>query len=131
MGPKLLSGCLATLNSALDGVNSPPPRAPSADSCPSRIERKLPGGEATLVRAFRTQNKQITLCRTPDDQLYYYGEFIGRPSTGIAMKAEKTTDGYVARNGPYRYTIENGKVTIAENGNTVGQENLTPEPSPN
>jgi len=83
-----------------------------------------------LIRAYRTDNKQITLCRTPDDQLYYYGEFTGRPSTGIAMEAEVTQDGYVARNGPYRYTIDRGTVIVTQNGRRIGREDLTPEPSP-
>jgi hypothetical protein len=111
-------------------TESPRASGPTAPPCPSRIAKKLPGGEATLVRAYRTRNKEITLCRTPDDQLYYYGEFAGRPSTGLAMKAEKTADGYIARNGPYRYTIDGDKVTVTQYGSTIGQERLVPEPSP-
>ncbi|WP_406446864.1 hypothetical protein OHB14_50215 [Streptomyces sp. NBC_01613] len=83
-----------------------------------------------MVRAYRTRNNHITLCRTNGGRLYYYGEFTGRPSTGLAMRAEETTDGYVARNGPYRYTIDGDKVIVTQNGRTIGQESLSPEPSP-
>lgn len=129
-GPKLLTGCLSNLGSVFDSNTPSPTATPSSSACPARIARMLPGGEAALVRAYRTKNKHITLCRTPNDHLYYYGEFTGRPSTGLVMKAEETSDGYVARNGPYRYTIEDGKVTVTRNGGTIGREGLTPEPSP-
>lgn len=102
-----------------------------AESCPSRIADELPDGEgAELVEAFRTSNKQITLCRTTSGSLYYYGEFSDRREKGIAMEAERTSDGYEARNGPYRYDIHDGVVTIYQSGRQIGEEDLTPEPSP-
>ncbi|MFJ4801187.1 zinc finger protein [Streptomyces murinus] len=130
-GPKALNGCMSALDSSLEAGRNPT-AGPTGPSCPSRIAKKLPGagGKATLVRAYRTSNKQITLCRTDDDRLYYYGEFIGRPSTGLAMEAEQTDDGYVARNNPYRYTIHDGEVVITRDGSTIGRERLVPEPSP-
>ncbi|WP_223125756.1 hypothetical protein [Streptomyces sp. TRM68367] len=120
---------MSALDSALDGIPTPT-GTPSGSPCPARIAKKLPGREAALIEAYRTSNKQITLCRTEDGQLYYYGEFIGRPSTGLAMKAEETNDGYVARNDPYRYTISGDEVIITRYGSRIGREQLIPEPSP-
>ncbi|MEU0523633.1 hypothetical protein [Streptomyces niveus] len=103
----------------------------TATPCPSRIAEAVPDGKSSkLVEAFRTHNKQITLCRTSDGKLYYYGEFSDRREKGIAMPAEKTNDGYVARNAPYKYVIQDGAVTIYESNRRIGQEKLTPEPSP-
>lgn len=73
-GPRALNGCMSALDSSLD-AGPTPAAGPTGPSRPSRITKKLPGadGKATLVRAYRTSNKQITLCRTGDDRLYYYG----------------------------------------------------------
>ena len=102
-----------------------------AGTCPGRIADQLPDGDgAELVEAFRTSNKQITLCRTTSGTLYYYGEFSDRREAGIAMEAEQTSEGYEARNGPYRYEIHGNVVTIYQSGTQIGEEDLTPEPSP-
>lgn len=102
-----------------------------AETCPARIAAELPGGDgAALVEAFRTSNKQITLCRTTSGTLYYYGEFSDGRESGIAMEAERTSEGYEARNGPYRYEIHGEVVTIYQSGQRIGEEDLTPEPSP-
>jgi hypothetical protein len=113
----------------LDSATTPGPSSttasPSGPSCPSRIAAKVPDGEdATLVRAYRTHNKQITLCRTADQHLYYYGEFTGRSGTGIAMRAKETSDGYIAWNKPYQYEINGESVTVTENGRRIGKEHL-------
>lgn len=106
-------------------------RAGISATCPDRIAAELPGGDgAELVRAFRTKNKQITLCRTTSGSLYYYGEFSDGREKGIAMKAKTTGEGYEARNGEYRYVIHDGVVTVYQSGRRIGQEELTPEPSP-
>ncbi|MFG2602020.1 hypothetical protein ACGFT2_00415 [Streptomyces sp. NPDC048514] len=103
----------------------------TAPACPGRIAAGLPGGDgARLVQAFRTNNKQITLCRTGSGTLYYYGEFSDGREKGIAMKAEATSKGYEARNGEYRYVVHGGFVTVYQSGSRIGQEKLTPEPSP-
>jgi hypothetical protein len=102
-----------------------------APTCPDRIAAELPDGDgAELVQAFRTKNKQITLCRTTSGSLYYYGEFSDGREKGIAMKAKTTSDGYEARNGAYRYVIHDGVVTVYQSGSRIGEEELTPEPSP-
>ncbi|MET7694176.1 hypothetical protein ABZT06_40505 [Streptomyces sp. NPDC005483] len=102
-----------------------------AGTCPARIAAELPNGDgAELVEAFRTSNKQITLCRTTSGTLYYYGEFSDGREAGIAMEAEQTSEGYEARNGPYRYEIHGKVVTIFQSGRQIGEEDLTPEPSP-
>ncbi|MFD3612825.1 hypothetical protein ACFWXA_33100 [Streptomyces atroolivaceus] len=103
----------------------------TAAPCPGRIADSLPSGDgAELVTAFRTKNKQITLCRTGGGDLYYFGEFSDQREPGIAMPAEETSDGYEARNGPYSYRIADGSVTIYQNDAQIGRESLTPEPSP-
>lgn len=103
----------------------------SAGTCPSRIAKSIPDGAgATLDGAFRTKNKQITLCRTTGGKLYYFGEFSDQREPGIAMRAEKTAAGYTARNDPYRYEIHDGVVTVYRSGSRIGEESLTPEPSP-
>ncbi|MFF0478164.1 hypothetical protein [Streptomyces sp. NPDC004284] len=109
--------------------------SPSADgtgtACPSRIASALPSGEgSTLVEAFRTEDHRITLCRTAAGRLYYYGEFRDQREAGIAMPAKKTSDGYEANNGPYRYVINGSTVSIYKSGARIGREGLTPEPNP-
>jgi hypothetical protein len=111
-----------------DGSDTSPT---STAACPGRIADELPSGDgAELVEAFRTGNKQITLCRTSAGKLYYYGEFSDHREPGIAMPAERTSDGYKADNPPYRYDIHDGVVTIYRSGTRIGQEEVTPEPSP-
>lgn len=107
------------------------PRTNAEPSCPGRIAAELPEGDgAELVQAFRTKNKQITLCRTASGTLYYYGEFSDGREQGIAMKARTTSNGYEARNGVYRYVVHGGVVTVYESGRKIGEERLQPEPSP-
>ncbi|AZS74248.1 hypothetical protein DDE74_27805 [Streptomyces lydicus] len=131
LGPKLLSGCASMFDSAVTPGPSSTTASPSGPSCPSRIAAKLPDGEdATLIRAYRTHNKQITLCRTPGQHLYYYGEFTGRSDTGIVMRAKKTSDGYLAWNKPYQYEINGDTVTVTENGRRIGKEHLERVASP-
>lgn len=114
-------------SSGSDGTND----TRVAATCPARIAAELPGGDgAELVEAFRTSNKRITLCRTTSGSLYYYGEFSDGREKGIAMEAEQTSDGYEARNGPYRYEIHGRVVTVYQSGTQIGEEDLTPEPSP-
>ncbi|MFG2842836.1 hypothetical protein ACGF12_06620 [Kitasatospora sp. NPDC048296] len=103
----------------------------SAAFCPPRIAEELPeSGKTTLVAAYRTKDKQITLCRTAAGNLYYYGEFTGRPNTGIAMPAIQTTDGFTARNGAYKYEISGDTVVITVDGRQLGREDLTRIESP-
>ncbi|WP_220040637.1 hypothetical protein [Streptomyces tateyamensis] len=107
------------------------PSAHAATACAQRIASQLPNGSgAELVTAYRTSNKQITLCRTGGGTLYYFGEFTGRPDTGLAMPATQTADGFTADNGPYHYRISGNTVTVTENGKLIGQEQLTAVSSP-
>ncbi|MFE5947003.1 hypothetical protein [Streptomyces sp. NPDC056480] len=128
------NGWFASIGDAIEDAGAKPatssPR-PTGTACPSRIADALPSGDgAALVEAFRTENKQITLCRTRSGKLYYYGEFSDRREPGIAMKAEKTSDGYEATNSPYRYVIHGDTVTVYKSGTRIGREDLSPEPSP-
>ncbi|MGW3208820.1 hypothetical protein [Streptomyces sp. NPDC001135] len=119
-------GCDGSKGAADDGTGTS-----TAAACPDRIATELPAGDgAELVQAFRTRNKQITLCRTTSGSLYYYGEFSDGREQGIAMKAKTTSEGYEANNGPYRYVIHGGVVTVYQSGRRIGEEELTPEPSP-
>ncbi|OIK00696.1 hypothetical protein [Streptomyces colonosanans] len=121
--------------SALDSGSSTPDGSDTSPStaapCPTRIADKLPSGDgAELVEAFRTRNNQITLCRTGGGKLYYFGEFSDQREPGIAMPAERTSDGYEASNPPYRYDIHDSAVWIYKSDVRIGKEELTPEPSP-
>ncbi|MES4889319.1 hypothetical protein [Streptomyces sp. NPDC096012] len=123
-------GALAQHGDDSSGSGSPAPGS-TAPACPDRIAAELPDGDgARLVQAFRTNNKQITLCRTGSGTLYYYGEFSDGREKGIAMKAKATSKGYEARNGVYHYVIHGGVVTVYRSGSRIGQEDVTPEPSP-
>lgn len=126
----LLSKACDALSSGMSGPGSTSAES-GPSSCPERIASSLPGGDgAALVKAFRTKNKSITLCRTEDDKLFYYGEFTDHREPGIAMPATKSSGGYEAHNGPYRYRIHGGSVTIYQSGRRIGQEKLTPVSSP-
>ncbi|WP_327672190.1 MULTISPECIES: hypothetical protein [unclassified Streptomyces] len=135
MGIGLLFGaqsCIKAISSTFDnpgGSETSP--ASTAASCPDRIANELPSGDgAELVEAFRTDNKQITLCRTEAGKLYYFGEWSDHREAGISMPAKRTDDGYEASNPPYRYDIHDDTVTIYKSGTRIGQEEVTPEPSP-
>ncbi|WP_395572432.1 hypothetical protein [Streptomyces sp. BK79] len=125
----LSRGCEGLFDQGDD--SSGPDVTRTSATCPARIAAELPGGgDAELVKAFRTSNKQITLCRTASGTLYYYGEFSDGREPGIAMEAERTSTGFEARNGVYRYEIHDGVVTIYESGTRIGEETVVPEPSP-
>ncbi|MFF8379345.1 hypothetical protein ACF07V_24820 [Streptomyces sp. NPDC015661] len=128
----LANSCSGMLDSLSPDDSEPTTRPSSkAASCPSRIAAELPDGDgAELVKAFRTKNKQITLCRTGSGKLFYFGEFSDQREPGIAMKAKATSDGYEATNSPYRYVIRDGTVTVYKSGTRIGREELTPEPNP-
>ncbi|WP_079430779.1 MULTISPECIES: hypothetical protein [Streptomyces] len=130
--PMLSRGIHDLLASESDGSRSGSGgTTPRAASCPDRIARAIPAGDgAELVKAFRTENKQITLCRTSGGGLYYYGEFSDQREPGIAMPAQETTGGFEARNDPYSYRIDGDTVTVYQDGKRIGRESLIPEPSP-
>ncbi|MFJ9175576.1 hypothetical protein [Streptomyces sp. NPDC102360] len=126
--------CINTFKSAFNGLGEPdtsPSSSASTAACPGRIADELPSGDgAELVKAFHTDNKQITLCRTEAGKLYYFGEWSDHREAGISMPAKRTDDGYEASNPPYRYEIHDGVVTIYKSGTRIGQERVTPGPSP-
>ncbi|MEE1772740.1 hypothetical protein PUR34_32440 [Streptomyces sp. JV185] len=130
MLPLAFSGCQSLLKPDSDSSGSGGTSSTAAP-CPGRIAGAIPSGDGSeLVTAFRTKNKQITLCRTSGGDLYYFGEFSDHREPGIAMPAEETSDGYEARNSPYSYRIKKDTVTIYQNGRRIGRESLRPEPSP-
>ncbi|MGY3678980.1 hypothetical protein [Streptomyces sp. TE33382] len=127
--PMAASSCDGSFDS--DSPGSRTQVSPTAGTCPERISEAIPSGRgAELVEAFRTKNKQITICRTSSEDLYYYGEFSDQREPGIAMRAEEIPGGYEARNDPYLYRIKGDTVTIYQNGTRIGRESLTSEPSP-
>lgn len=126
-----VQSCVGVFDSDSDTPDDSATSGGAVASCPTRIADELPSGDgAELIDAFRTRNKQITLCRTKAGKLYYFGEFSDQREPGIAMPAERTNDGYRAKNPPYRYDIHDGVVTIYKSGTRIGQEGLIPEPSP-
>jgi hypothetical protein len=115
--------------------SSPRPASPAAGSCPSRVAGQLTeGGVANLVAAYRTEYHRIILCKSSSGQVFYYGEKIDRPETGMVLPARSTVDGYVAQNsvpaGIYEYVLDSANVTIYLGGEQIGQERLTPETAP-
>ncbi|MGW0661046.1 hypothetical protein [Streptodolium elevatio] len=116
---------------AMSGSAAPRATSSGGAPCPARIAGRLPSGSgAQLVKAFRTANKQITLCLTREGKLFYFGEFSDQREPGIAMPAQATGGGYEASNPPYRYVIHGNVVTVYNAGTQVGEETLTPLPSP-
>jgi len=95
----------------------------------------LPGsGPAKLVAAYTTAHHQIVLCRTASGQLYYYGQVRGKPNMNITLPAQKTPQGYFARNvtsnGTYGYAIRGKRVIITRNGTRLGVEHLSRQRPP-
>ncbi|MCH0571021.1 hypothetical protein I3F60_17455 [Streptomyces sp. MUM 136J] len=93
-----------------------PPRAGTL--CPTSVAARIPGGTgATLLHAYTTEVHRILLCRTMSGKIYYDGSWLHpsathKKSEEITIPAERTTDGYRARNKGYQYTIGNGYVTV-------------------
>ncbi|WP_370072605.1 hypothetical protein [Streptacidiphilus sp. MAP5-3] len=105
--------------------------AEAQQPCPQRVADQLPGGEgASLVEAYTAGTTQITLCLTAEKRLYYYGEFVDEPGTGLVMPATRTAGGIEATNGAYRYVLHGSTVTITLDGSLLAQETLSPLPSP-
>lgn len=132
----LFLGIAMLLYAMLHDIAVDKPNGPTA--CPQRIASALPSGEgASLIQAYRTVNadssnvKQITLCKQSNGELYYYGEMLNQPEDGIAMPAKETDDGFIARNGSYRYEIIGGThVVITAGKKRLGVEKLMPVPAP-
>ncbi|MFC4561915.1 hypothetical protein ACFO4E_08615 [Nocardiopsis mangrovi] len=99
-------------------------------SCPQRLAERLPETDASLVEAFQTADKQITICETESGVLYYFGEFTDREDPGVMVPAEQTADGYEASNDEYVYEITESEVTVRHNGTPIAREDLLPLPNP-
>ncbi|ASU84190.1 hypothetical protein CDO52_16575 [Nocardiopsis gilva YIM 90087] len=107
--------------------------APDESDCPARIARLFPQPEeGTLVEAFMSADKLITLCRTESGRLFYYGEYYAEPESGTLVPAEVTDNGYVAESGPFRYEISGDEVVVFRNGEELSRDMLMPltEPRP-
>ncbi|MFC3995809.1 hypothetical protein ACFOVU_07780 [Nocardiopsis sediminis] len=98
--------------------------------CPQRLAERLPEPEASLVEAFQTTDKQITICQTESGLLYYFGEFTDREDPGVMVPAEQTAEGYEASNEEYVYEISDSEVTVSRNGDPIAREDLLPLPNP-
>jgi hypothetical protein len=128
----VLGGALFIADHGGSSSSAAPAPTSSTDAasatCPDRIAEKIPQGTgARLVQAFVTSNKEIVLCRTEGGQLYYFGDFTDDPNSSIVIPARSSAGGFTADNGPYRYVIADGYVTIYQNGNQIGREQLTRE----
>lgn len=116
-GPDLLRSVVTTESRP----KTPAPRL----ACPDRVSERLSGSTSTdLVAAYGAGDNQIFLCRTDSGQVYYYGEYTGRPDTGLAMPASETPHGYIARNGAYTYEVRNGEVIITRGGSEIARKKL-------
>ncbi|MEU9349082.1 hypothetical protein AB0D74_48580 [Streptomyces sp. NPDC048278] len=87
-------------------------------SCPGSVAARIPGGDgATVLHAYTTEFHRIVLCRTTGGRIYYDGTWLHpdakhKKSDEITIPAERTADGYRARNLGFLYVIKNGWVTV-------------------
>lgn len=122
---------LVVVGIALAESNAHDSRSGAAPGCPAGIARRLPGsGDAKLVAAYRTKNKRIVICRAGSGGLFYHGEYVDRPGRALLMRASRTRNGFVARNGTYQYEIRGGEVIVTHDGHQIGRERLTRQPPP-
>ncbi|MEV0386339.1 hypothetical protein [Nonomuraea sp. NPDC050643] len=96
-----------------------------AATCPVHVTRLMPDGQdADLVAGYATGKHDVIICRTRLGQPYYYGQVTGLPGTGLLMPAQETPDGYLARNGLYRYEIRGQEVIVTLRGQELRRTTL-------
>ncbi|MBN0043751.1 hypothetical protein JS756_06440 [Streptomyces actuosus] len=98
----------------------------AGERCPAPVAARIPDGTgATLLHAYTTEAHRISLCQTVSGKIYYDGSWL-HPDTAqkrseeITVPAERTADGYRARNGSYQYIIRGRYVFVVppEGGTT-------------
>ncbi|WP_159942056.1 MULTISPECIES: hypothetical protein [unclassified Nocardiopsis] len=128
----IAAGCVSLLSS-LDGYGdgTREDSAPREEGCPARVADRLPdAGPATLVEAFETERHRIILCADADGQLYYHGEIPDAAEEPLLIPAERTADGYLARNGAYTYEITGDTVVVSNGGGEIARYTLRPWEDP-
>ncbi|MEU5696223.1 hypothetical protein [Actinosynnema sp. NPDC020468] len=112
-------------------VGTPVDTAGATVRCPSEVGRYFasPGGEATLVKAYRTRSFVVVVCQDSAGGLHYDGRKRDAPpgsDTHIALPAEAAPPGHVARNGSVEYRISDGGLVVRSSGAVVVDEVATP-----
>lgn len=108
------------------------PAAPAATApvpCPEAVARHLPTPGATLVAAYQTDRHLVTLCRLPDDRVFYDGRRKDRPATRetlISLPAGQTRDGWLARNGDTTYEVTGDTLVVSEGSTVLLRDPLRP-----
>ncbi len=71
----------------------------------------------------------MTICRDGSGGLHYDGRKRDRPltpDTHIALRAEPSLTGYVARNGATEYRVTESRLTVTSPGEVLVDESATP-----
>ncbi|MFF4594742.1 hypothetical protein [Amycolatopsis sp. NPDC001319] len=106
----------------------------TAPACPDEAARWLPsdGEGAELVARYDTGEHVVTICRDYMGSYHYDGQLKGKPVTAdnhISLAAERTSNGFTAVNGDYRYVITGPDLTVSYRGKVLSEMHLTPIPS--
>ena len=130
----LQQGCSAFISSiTTPSRDRPTPSESSTDRCPTRVADLIAdeGGErVTLMEAYETEDHRIILCEDDNGQVYYHGETRDSDEDVLLMRAESTSNGYLARNEPYGYEITGDEVIVTNNGEVLRRATLTPWDDP-
>ncbi|WNI16102.1 hypothetical protein [Actinacidiphila sp. ITFR-21] len=112
-------------------VTPPAAGAPAAPApCPAAADAGLPADQrshAVLVHHYTTALHDITLCRTAYGNVYYHGVWRDPAKKGaVTLPATALPGGgWEAANGPYRYIVERGWVTVAHTGRPTKRYRIT------
>ncbi|GAB3151834.1 hypothetical protein [Amycolatopsis sp. NPDC004378] len=101
---------------------------PEGKPCPGDAARYLPGGEGTALLVAQTARSLVTICRVPDGRVFYDGQARGQAAsddTHIVLPAEASGDGFVAKNGEYRYTVGGGRLVVSVGDKVLSDDELT------
>ncbi|SFW77095.1 hypothetical protein [Amycolatopsis australiensis] len=104
------------------------PATPADKPCPGDAARYLPGGDGTALLVAQTAKSLVTVCRVPDGRIFYDGQARGQAAsdaTHIVLPAQESGDGFVAKNGDYRYTIAGGRLVVSDGDRVLSDEELT------
>ena len=82
------------------------------------------------MEAYETEDHRIILCEDDNGQVYYHGETRDSDEDVLLMRAESTSNGYLARNEPYGYEITGDEVIVTNNGEVLRRATLTPWDDP-
>ncbi|WP_433228023.1 hypothetical protein [Actinomadura formosensis] len=94
----------------------------AAGTCPTRVAPESRNGTTmNLVIAYRTSSHDVIICRSSSGEYVYHGEEIGNPSSAIDLHAERTSHGYIARNGSYTYDIRGRRIIVKHQGKVIGK----------